>query len=205
MPPKSKNGASGRWKKTRMLAGYLKSKKKRPGQAKKALFSARSIPPTGNDALVSYLVDGIGGSSDAPVAETDWEFDDDEEAGVSQPPEKKQRTYKSLRKKEGETWQRIHESVFGCFVGLSALKAGTLCIHCLNFAEYRCQDCSTIAYYCKGCCSSHHQQNHFLHFPEKWMGGRYILAPLQNVEIPLSHLCSTTSHRTLTIVSLRGI
>ena len=91
-----------------------------------------------------------------------------------------------------------------CYAGSLGMYSGQLCMACPNTAEFRCQDFSSIAFYCSDCCRSHHRHNHIFHFPERWVDGRFVLAPLTNVIVPLTHECATAYCQKVTVVSARG-
>lgn len=91
-----------------------------------------------------------------------------------------------------------------CFTSSLTMPSGQLCMCCPRPAEFRCRDCSAIAYYCEDCCRSQHRWCNILHVPEKWVSDHYSIAPLYGLVIPITHECPSTYREHITVVSLRG-
>ena len=74
-------------------------------------------------------------------------------------------------------------------------------MYCSSSAEYRCLDCSSLAYYCESCCLTHHKIVNIFHYPEHWIDGQYVLSPLDGTSIPITHDCGTAYSEKITVVS----
>lgn len=120
------------------------------------------------------------------------------------PSQRRRRSHLASHTKQREAWDKVHPGLVQCYTTSLAMPARQLCMNCPAVAEYRCQDCSSLAYYCEGYCCSHHHHVNILHYPERWIDGRYVLSPFDDVIIPITHECSTMYSEKITIVSSRG-
>ena len=118
---------------------------------------------------------------------------------------RKKRSYRVVHTREQEAWKKLHSSFTQCYKASLAMQPGQLCMCCPRLAEYRCQDCSALAFYCEECCKSQHRICNILHIPEKWVSDHYCSSPLFGIVIPLIHDCPTMYKQKVTVVSLKGI
>ena len=68
-------------------------------------------------------------------------------------------------------WEQLRNTFLFVATECSAMALGQQCVFCQNPAEFRCQECGPLIFYCKGCFCSRHENVNFFHIPEK-MGGR---------------------------------
>ena len=63
---------------------------------------------------------------------------------------------------------------------------GQTCILCKTHAEFRCQNCELVAFYCHNCLTLLHRKTNFLHVAEKWEASGVARGGLRGLEHPLS-------------------
>ena len=64
-------------------------------------------------------------------------------------------------------WEQLRNTFFFVATECSAMALGQQCVFCQIPAEFRCQECGTLIFYCKGCFCSQHENVNFFHVPEK--------------------------------------
>ncbi len=119
---------------------------------------------------------------------------------------RRQRCHSVSHRKQQEAWERVRPGLLQCFTTSLAMPTQQLCMYCSNSAEYLCQDCSALTYYCESCCLAHHKYANIFHYPERWIDGQYVLSPFDGVSIPITHDCGTAYNynKKITVVSLKG-
>lgn len=200
------------WIKNKLLKTFLSSKRKQnkrnirsqpQAQVAKRFKPTFSLLPDPNGA------DQVGEQaqhvhSPEPDRDPDWTDGgcDGEDSG-NEETKQHRRSHASMRAKQLEAWTKVQTDLVQCYAIDQGIKVGQLCMECSNTAQFRCRDCSASAFYCKNCCVRAHGYNNLYHFPEKWVDGRFILAPLKSV-VPLTHNCSATYQRKITVISTQG-
>ncbi len=190
--------SSSRWKKPKVLSSYLRSKQKRPassgrGQKRRAVLS---FP-------LSSSQSGIGSDFQQTEQENGADFDDLDGSDDTLT-HGRRRTHEVMHKRQVEAWERVRPRLLDCFTASLAMPPGQLCMSCPNHADFRCRECSSLAYYCRECCQAQHRYSNFLHTPERWVNDHYVYSPLENVVIPLTHDCASMYSEKVTVVSSKG-
>lgn len=199
--------SSRRWKRTKVLAKFLKANKGKRSARKKKSFSLANAASS-FDASRSDEENGEDMHIDA---EDDGDEDDEgwygavDELETTNSSHKRHRSHADMHRKQLEAWENLMPGLLHHYTTSFVMPAGQLCMNCPNQAEFRCNDCSSLAFYCEKCCKSQHRYTDFLHYPEKWIDGRYVVAPLHHVTIPLTHECMTMYSEKITVISTRGI
>ena len=132
---------------------------------------------------------------------SDFNLEDDVEATcpTAEPTSTRRlRSHLVLHRKQRDTWEKIRPGLLQCFSTSLAMPAQQLCMYYSSSAEYRCLDCSSLAYYCESCCLTHHKYVNIFHYPERWIDGQYVLSPLDGISI------GTAYSEKITVVSLKG-
>lgn len=208
--------SSTRWKPNKLLSSFVKSKGKRKGSnpqhhgAKKHFKSAFSLLPQAMDTVPSTPSDSFP-ESHSPDHELELQDpidycsdDDNGDSEQRKPGSQQRRTHQGMMTKQLESWKNAQAELLNCYAVDKRMPTGQLCMDCANVAQFRCKDCSSIAFYCEDCCVLVHRYNNIYHFPEKWVNGSYSLAPLKNVFVPLTHECTTSYQQKITVISLKG-
>ena len=191
-----------RWKKPSVLSKYLRSRSRSVGGAGPR---GRRLPKRhGFQVRVRFsdnVDSGLPGSSNSIQSNTMdvednmgevWGSSDGEDENVMQcHRQRKKRSYRIIHTREQEAWEKLHPSFIQPYTSSLAIQPGQLCMYCSRLAEYRCQDCSALAFFCEDCCKSQHQICNIFHVPEKWVSDYYCSSPLFGLTIPLTHDCPT--------------
>ncbi len=195
--------SSRRWKKNKLLGSFLKAKTssrtgKKRTRPSRVPFSVVESPST------SFAV-GIQDNDDMDVEDASDFHQEDASSSTAEPTcPGQQRSHSVWHRKQREAWDRVRPGLLQCFTTSLAMPTQQLCMYCSRSAEYRCQDCSSLAYYCESCCLAHHKYSNIFHYPERWVDGQYVLSPLDGVSIPITHDCGTAYNEKITVVSLKG-
>ena len=64
-------------------------------------------------------------------------------------------------------WEALRSQVLSAVVESSAMPEEQMCLYCDNPAEFGCQRCGPVSFYCYACYMSHKSTNIF-HVAEKW-------------------------------------
>ena len=65
-------------------------------------------------------------------------------------------------------WEQLRSQFLSVATECSAMLLGQLCLQCSSPAEFRCQDCGPLVFYCKDCFCSQHEKTNIFHVAEKW-------------------------------------
>ena len=160
----------------------------------------------------TWLCDGDGDDAEPleqPQRRKAWlcDGDGDDAEPLEQPQRRKaRRSYSAVRLREQEAWEKLRVPLVRRFRASQTMPPAQLCMSCPSPAEFRCRDCSAVAYYCEQCCRSQHRWCNIYHVPERWDSecARYRLSPLFGLVIPLTHECTTAYRESITVVSLKG-
>lgn len=123
---------------------------------------------------------------------------------ISRPSRRRKRDYRTVTVREQEAWRNLQGCLGQCHVLAQAMPYEQLCMSCASAATHRCQDCSSLAFYCEECCKAYHKYRNIFHIPEKWDTDHYCIAPLSGIVIPLTHECPTAYTLSVTIVTVKG-
>ncbi len=155
--------SSNRWRKTRLLANYLKCQtKNRAGRCKRQNKKSKpslSLNRRGEEdhvqsSQLAYSSIDLGrdaNEDDGFNWSSTHEDDGDLHSNEASPRRKRRRTHGSMRAKQLEGWQNIQQILVTTHISSKAMKTEQLCMYCPSFAEYRCRDCSATAYFCEAC------------------------------------------------------
>lgn len=200
------------WKRNRLVANFLKSKaqarrtRPRAGTKRKPIFSLTSVnyqchqtETAQNRCTNEFQEDCEDQDQLNNVLNSD---SDEEEFKVTR--KRRKRSREALWSRQLEGWDEIQPSLLQSYTISLAMSPGHLCKQCPNAAKYPCTVCSIHAFYYSSCCIAIHSDSNIYHFPEVWVDGSFILAPLQSVLIPLDHDCRTHFQEKITVVSIRG-
>ena len=210
-----------RWKKPSIVSKYLKARARNRSSSSGQLggpaqkrsrrtegFQVRVEVPCGSQVdLEDQAGTGLrwenGEEDELSQGPECWGDDEGDEAQV-QSHRRKKRSCSSIRLREQEAWEQLRFPFTQCFTSSLTMPPGQFCMCCPRPAEFRCRDCSAIAYYCEDCCRSQHRWCNILHVLEKWVSDHYSFAPLHGLVIPITHECPSTYRKHITVVSLRG-
>ncbi len=192
-----------RWKKNKLLQNFIKSRGKRAQQLKKFTLLSESSRTHDDDDHDDDCMDDM-------QQREDFSIEDEASLSSSDPQSmsstgRARRSHRQNHIRQLEAWNSIQQHLLTQYINSLALPFGQLCILCPNPAQYRCCDCSSVAFYCEDCCRITHHYNHFLHMPEIWLLGQFVLAPLSVSLLLLHNGCPTAHFQQITIVSLRGM
>ncbi len=70
-------------------------------------------------------------------------------------------------------WEQLRSKVLSVHTECSAMPRGQLCLLCPEPAEFRCQECGPVSYYCKECLNLLHEKANLFHTPEQWEVMKY--------------------------------
>ena len=163
--------SSRRWKKNKILGTFLKAKannsrtRKKQARPTRIPFSMMESPST------SFVVPDSQDSEDMEVEyASDFNLEDDVEATcpTAEPTStRRQRSHLVSHRKQQDAWEKVRPGLSQCFSTSLAMPAQQLCMYSSSSAEYRCLDCSSLAYYCESCCLTHHKYVNIFHYPER--------------------------------------
>ena len=207
-----------KWKKNKLLASFLESKKvwhkssrtPQPPRAKrfKATFSQLSDPV---DNVTDQQTDIQDSDSESEVQNSWTNFDgyensvDYNDGDGPRERRRQHRSHQGMTASQLESWKSSQAALISSHIAGMGMPPGQECTDCSNFAQYRCKDCSPNAFYCRDCCAQVHRYNNIYHYPEKWVNSRFVLAPLRNAVVRLTHNCETSYGQKITVVSSEGV
>lgn len=206
--------ASRGWKRNKLLSNFIKSKGKRASLRSQVRGKRqRKIRPTfsliGNPSTEdSEHLKDMGSTDESNDVDMDMthdihnDIDDDDE---HENPKVAKRSRRVNHARELEAWQNVLSGLIENYTINLAMPSDQACILCSNHAQYRCRDCSSLAFYCEECCRISHRYTNFFHMPELWTNGRYVISPFECVVLPLTHICKTAYKEKVTIVSMKGM
>lgn len=65
-------------------------------------------------------------------------------------------------------WEQLRSRFLSAHTESSAMPCQQPCLLCPEAAEFRCQQCGPVCFYCKQCFILLHEKSNFFHTPEKW-------------------------------------
>ena len=65
-------------------------------------------------------------------------------------------------------WEQLRSRFLSVRTECSAMPFGQLCLLCPNQAEFRCQECGPLIFYCRDCFCSRHEKVNLFHVAERW-------------------------------------
>ena len=174
-----------RWKKPSVLTKYLRSRSRsvgggprgrrlpktnRHGFQVRVRFSDLSDDVDSGQSGSNKLCSSIQSSTmdvEDNMGEVCGSSDGEDENVMQCHRRRKKRSYRIIHTREQEAWEKLHPSFIQHYTSSLAMQPGQLCMCCSRLAEYRCQDCSALAFFCEDCCKSQHQICNIFHVPEK--------------------------------------
>ena len=71
-------------------------------------------------------------------------------------------------------WEALRSKFLSAVVESSAMPEEQTCLSCDNPAEFRCQRCGPVSFYCYACYKSHHKSTNIFHVAERWEVSNFI-------------------------------
>ena len=65
-------------------------------------------------------------------------------------------------------WAVLRSHMLSAVTEMAAMPLSQICLHCDQFAFYRCQQCGPLGFYCQDCFLQCHSSVNIFHVPEKW-------------------------------------
>ena len=93
------------------------------------------------------------------------------------------------RKAAIKGWERLREEFVKVRTECSAMPLGQTCILCKTPAEFRCQNCGPVAFYCHNCLILLHRKTNFFHVAEKWEASNFVIHISFSIRGLLSWFC----------------